>query len=363
MDERQFQQAFTETLNEEIEIVNLWSQIQPKLPGAVERPLKRSVQLAKVATILLVIALTGVVAYAFYQSVVVPSDPGITSVEDAELLTYYNETQSLGGEYAAYHLTVTLDYAYADANRITVGYTVRGESPEGRRMMAYSNPSLTSATGAALDRIALIAVEEDQQAPTEDASGVFTSRLTTNFIPNEAELADGASLDLRLVVDVALSYLDAGAFPAPTMMMAGQAAFSFAVPFIAGTSVDTHQAVTENALTVELQRVVITPSMTRLEMCYQLALVELPPGWSPFVRVQVNDETIFAGQAETYGLTDTYDWNSQCRGVIIPEALSGRTGDWQVEIVEFNDLSGQGSMPVTGPWSFAFNVPEMNPSP
>src|SRR5689334_14622732 len=105
MDERQFQQALKQTLNEEIQNVELWQQIEGKLPN---QPVRTGLRLGKAAFIVLLLTMTAVVAYALYQGVVVPGDPGISSMQAADRLTYYGATQSLGGDH---NLTVTLDYA------------------------------------------------------------------------------------------------------------------------------------------------------------------------------------------------------------------------------------------------------------
>ncbi|MBZ0306874.1 MAG: DUF4179 domain-containing protein, partial [Anaerolineae bacterium] len=277
--------------------------------------------------------------------------------EQANLLTYFDETHSIEGEFVENKLTVTLDYAYVDANRITIGYTVRGESPTGERMMAYSNPTLMTADGQPIDRLLLQANQEEQTPPEEGSTGAFGMKLTTNFIASDFDLADGEMLNLRLIVEVALSYLDSGEFPAPGMMMAGITEFNFSVPFISGTVMEVTQSAEVSQKMVELQRVVLTPSMTRLDMCYQLPAVTQLPGWSPFMILSVDEQPVFTGQTETYGIGDRYDLNSPCRSVIVPLPLATHIGEWQVEIVEFRDL-GSFTATVAGPWVFTFSFPE-----
>lgn len=359
MDETRFQHLFTHMLEEEIHDVELWKAIESRLSVPSTKTVKTGFRLGKAALITLLLTVTAVATYAFYQGVVVPSDPGVTSVQQADLLTYFDETQTVEGEFSDHNLTVTLDYAYADANRITVGYTVRGESPDGRRMMAFSNPTLMTAEGQAIDRLLLLADQETELQPTEeDEPGRFSSTLTTNFIAQDFDLADGETLNLRLMVEVALSYLDSGEFPAPGMMMAGVVQFAFDVPFITGTVIEIGQTAEAAQRTVELQRAVVTPSMTRLDLCYELPPVTGVPGWSPFMVLSINDEEMFVGQAETYGLEDRYDLNSPCKAVIIPLALEADAGEWQVEITEFRELGGAGLEPMAGPWMFAFTAPE-----
>ncbi|MFN8527166.1 MAG: DUF4179 domain-containing protein [Anaerolineae bacterium] len=352
MDERQFQQLFKQTLEQEITNVELWKQIEGKLPTPSARTMHRGLNLGKAVLIALMLTVTALTAYAFYQEIALPGDPGITSVDQADLITRIDETQSLGGDN---QVSVTLEYAYADANRITIGYTVSGVSPDGRRMMAYSNPMLTTGSGEPVDRLLALATQEDQQQDAQGEAQGFSSSLTTNFITPDLGLSEGDLVDLNLAVDVALSYLDNGEFPAPSMVMAGQANFTFSVPFISGTVIEIDQTADAAQPSVTLQQVSLTPSMTRLDMCYELPPVDAVPGWSPFVIVSIDDEMLFSGQTETYGLEDRYDLNSPCKGVIIPISLQGHTGAWRVEITEFHDL-GAFSEPIIGPWAFDFEV-------
>ncbi len=355
MDERQFQTLLEQTLDEAVPNVELWPQIEGKLPMTSYKTMRMGFRLGKVAVIAVLFAVTAVAAYAIYKQVALTGDPGITTMQQADMLTPIDQTQSIAGDH---HLTVTLDYAYADSNRVTVSFTVRGESPNGERMMAYSNPTLSTDDGQPLDRLFLLAEQENQQQPTEGAPGKFSNTLTSNFIARDFGLKQGESLTLHLAVEVALSYLDRGEFPSPAMIMAGMTTFTFKVPFIVGTVVEVGQSADAAQHRVTLERASIAPSMTRLDLCYQLPPVENAPGWSPWVVLSVGGEQVFNGQAETYGLENRADLNSPCYGVVIPISLQEKTGEWRVEITEFRDLGDAIAEPIKGSWAFTFTVPE-----
>ncbi len=357
MDERQFQNLFKQTLEEEIANVELWKQIEAKLPTPSSRTVKTGFRLGKSTAIVLMLTMTVIAAYAFYQEIFVPGDPGIAQMQEVELLTALGITQPIEEASGDHNLSVTLDYAYADANRITVSYTVRGESPDGRRMMAYSNPIVFINGEQALNRLPLVANQESQENASEGETDVFSNTITANFIADGIDLNDGDMLGLRLQAEVALSYLDEGEFPAPGMMLAGVTNFTFDVPFIGGNVIEVGQSVNMAEQTVDLERVVITPSMTRLDMCFTLPPVAEVPGWSPFISVTVGDEVVFTGQTATYGLDDVYNLNDPCQAILIPHPLHELVGDWSVEVIEFRDLGTFGS-PVVGPWNFTFTVPE-----
>lgn len=354
MNEQQFKNLLKQTLDEEIQDVNLWTQLSHKLPAPLMTG--NRLRLSKAPLLALLIIMTAAIAYALYQGGVLAGDPGIAGLDKSDVLTYIDQTNALEGEYSiAHNLTVTLDYAYADANRVTVGYTVRGISPEGQRMMAYHNPTLMTADGVVLERLYLGANEQEQEAPTEDSAGGFISRSVSNFIAEDLTIT-GEALDFSLMVDVALSNLDSGEFPAPGMTMAGVTQFTFTVPAITAGVVEINETVTANDIDVELKRVVTTPSMTRLDMCYDLPDLDASPAWSPNLVITIEDEVVFSGNTETYGSDVAYDYNEVCRGVVIPTPLL-TTGDWQVEVVDFQDVSVAANNPISGAWTFTFNVP------
>lgn len=353
MDEKQFKTVFKQTLDEEIDDVNLWTNLSNQFPAP--QTVRAGFRLSRAPLLALLVIMTAAVAYAVYRGGVLAGDPGIVGLDDANLLTVIDQTNTLDGEYSAAHeLTVTLDYAYADANRVTVGYTVRGTSPDGLRMMAYHNPTLMTVDGVVLERLSLGAHEQNQVAPTQDGAGGFTSRSVSNFIAEDLTIT-GDPLNLRLMVEVALSHLDSGEFPAPGMTMAGVTQFEFSVPAITGGVVAIDQNATASGIEVELKQVVNTPSMTRLDMCYDLPDLQAPPAWSPVVVISIDDEIVFHAPTETYGSNITYEMNETCRGVVIPTRLSP-VGAWKVEVVEFRDVSGEYAEPIRGVWTFEFDV-------
>lgn len=353
MDERQFKTELKHALNEEIPTVNLWTQIAQKIPASSQPALRYGFRLSKAPLLALLVIMTAAVAYALYQGGVLAGDPGISMLEESDLLTRYDQTLTIEGEN---NLSVTLDYAYADANRVTVGYTVSGESPDGQRMMAYSNPTLIAGDGVVLERLLLGANEAEQEKATEESGTGFVNRSTVNFIAED--LTAGESLDLMLGVDVALSYLDTGEFPAPGMMMAGNVQFTFTLPFTADVSVTpVNETVSVGGVDVELKQIVSTPSMTRLDVCYDLPDVTQLPAWSPSVSIRIADAYVFNGRTETYGSDVSYDLNADCRGLVIPQVLFGQSGEWTIEISDFQDLSFEYPDAVTGPWTFTIAVP------
>lgn len=358
MDEQQFRKQLNLILNEEIPTVNLWERISEKMPASKMQAVRPGLRLSRVPTLMAVMVLTAAVAYAVFVRLVLPSDPGVTAVQEADLLTAFDQTVPVVGAPEGYDLTVTLDYAYADVNRVLVGYTVRGVSPTGMPVTSYSNPTVLTPDGVALDRLMLSA---HVQSPEDfETSGItFFSRHTTNFVYDGLlDVAKDTFWPLKLVVEVALTEAGTGEFPQPMMMLAGVAEFEFEVRHRGGEAVAIGQTVQAEGVDVELERAVISPSMVRLDMCYDLPDLQAPPAWSPLVAIEVGDETVFRGQVETYGLDVAYDLNEVCRGVIIPDGLNEYAGQtWSLTIEAFADYSGAQTPSIEGPWEYTFDVP------
>ena len=100
----------------------MWPEMQAQL-GSVSRRAARSRVTWVVAAILALLAMSAI-AYAaarFLQGQRL--DPGLQGANESDLLTELNLTKTVNGQ------TVTLDYAYADSNRISYSVTLNGSVP------------------------------------------------------------------------------------------------------------------------------------------------------------------------------------------------------------------------------------------
>lgn len=302
------------------------------LPNFTFVPAPRRAQkaraLAKIAILVLLMLLAAVVGYALYQGVT--GDPGLTAVEQSDRVTRFDQTMSVTGYPAAedHAAQVTLDYAYADANRVTVAYTVTGTGDE--PFALYMNPTLKRADGSQFLRFLL----GDYGTPVtgEDADGrqTYTTRMISSFDGSGiTEPLD--SLDLVLDVDVASSYPQSD--EPMTMLMLGAAHFEFSVPFLPGRVYDTPQTVSDDDVALTLNRVVVTPSLTRIEMCY---LDPAPDGraWALDGQLQIDGSVVVENIQlnETGPNGESLDEAEPCHTLIIPAALDTQTGEWTLTI-------------------------------
>lgn len=135
MDKRRIQQHLEDYAKQEIpDDMNLWDNIKTELtlPGRARRSRSFSLVLALLLTFG---AAVGV--YAVFRQQII-GDPGVEGARDANLVTDLEESQTIDG------VTLTLNWAYADANRIAIGYSI--VAPEDNPSAFYNaNISLTDA--------------------------------------------------------------------------------------------------------------------------------------------------------------------------------------------------------------------------
>ncbi len=176
-------------------------------------------------------------------------DPGLASVAQAGLVRALSLSDTHDGA------TLTLERAYADANRIVIGYSLR--VPE-----AFGDYGGISA--------------DMQVTPLTDSAGRWYSRT------GSGGFADGRGAFYAYVVSFDAAPLPPGVqeatfdltFPEVTgipkgtskteVLARGPWRFHFTVPVQPGRVVDQPQAIAAAGSTVRLERVVITPSLTRV---------------------------------------------------------------------------------------------------
>src|SRR5438270_449359 len=123
MDERLITQALHDQSRKDIpDDMNIWPEVQQQL-GSVSRKAARS-RLTWIVAVILALLVVSAVAHAagrLLQSQ--PLDPGLQGASESDLVTMLNMKQTIDGQ------TVTLDYAYADSNRISFSLTATGTTP------------------------------------------------------------------------------------------------------------------------------------------------------------------------------------------------------------------------------------------
>ena len=290
MNNRQIQETLHDIANKEIEdSMDIWPKIKAAVTTA-DAPAKRSLlNFSRVALAVLALVVLSAASYVIYNIVRDPTIP-------TELLTEVGETQE------AQDMRVTLEWAYLDAARASVG--VRAVFPDHNKSLSLVESHLTTANGRELPALGFGGggggVGSDGQAES-----VSHLNFDSSMLPDETKPVD---LILTLTYrDVPMQFGGGGGGEPPSAFDAqpdngenaepNQAApaedqiftFEYQVPYIPAVSGQVEPAsVVNHNVTVEIANVTIAPSMITFDVCYD------PPGgdpsWTPQVFVHTGYE-------------------------------------------------------------------------
>ncbi|MBC7251670.1 MAG: DUF4179 domain-containing protein [Anaerolineae bacterium] len=350
--------------------VDLWPAIRTRLQPQRRIPRRArwmpATRLGWAGLILGALLLFGSVAYALnpaLSQVFRAFFPGWQHIEESRLAQELNLSQTQDG------VTVTLERAYADANEIIIGYTVKGLADQ---RMHVSQARLSDKQGTVFPELAGAGVIGDsdllgvQLPPGEGAYVTAFDASAVKGTPASLQLHLTMQLARLVPVDQALTHTppvpqssDSAAMVEPVMTMreeivGGPFTFDFSVPFIPGQTVEVQQEVEAAGVIMKLERVVVTPSETRAILCFE------PPDdieWTLLADLDTG-----AGQEVSTSFVSRLSGNGgeSCHRVSL-ESLTSQSGLWTLTVTELvgTDLSKQPSEDVrlAGPWVFRFRVP------
>lgn len=247
------------------EEIDLWPAIAPQVSRPEPRRRRRSWRLAHVLGALLLLLSLSAFAYLALQ---VDVDPGLEGERAVALVTPLEQAQTRG------ETTVTLEWAYADANRLVLAYTVAG--PATAPAPRPQGPVTLFAEGGR--RLpALMLVHKATPAP-----GV--RQQTLSFDTRALALLDGEQEEtFRAEIKA-----DGGA----------PFTFTFALPIRPAQLAGAPQTATAAGITMRLADFRVTDSMTTLELCY-----DRPAGdalWVPQLRLFFDGERVGAAAGSGY---------------------------------------------------------------
>ncbi len=292
MDDRHIRAALDQIARQEIpDDMNLWENLKQ------EAPIHRAARFTRSISLIVVLLLMLVAAAAVYAVVRVQIvDPGISGAMDANLVTELGMSQTIGD------VTVTLDWAYADANRIAIGYSVavppdyQGAVVEGRFVLTDADQSFYSDGGGSggglmtpegseyvttfgvafvenppemLDmHFELTLSAEPVQQPTEEATGRSGGGGGFGYGSGGGGGSD-ATPEPGIAID----------FGIDPVYVLGVFNFDFDLPYIPAIHVPVDQTAEANGLSFSVGNMVVTPSATQLELCFDLPT---PEDWTPW---------------------------------------------------------------------------------
>ncbi|MEP7290424.1 MAG: DUF4179 domain-containing protein [Chloroflexota bacterium] len=327
MDERLIAQSLQEQARKDIpEDMNLIPQVYERL-GRGARTAARS-RLSWAAVAILGMLAVSVVAFAASRLLQnLPRDPGLEGASEADLVTELNMTQNIED------VAVTLDYAYADSNRISLGYHFSGTSPLGTTY-EVTNETLTDSEGRVFEGI--FGGGGGGGSGGSEAPQVNTynsAQYITWDVPIGEELSD--ELNLRFVIEmnrITTTRPDDAGTPQPvenTLIIESvePLVYEFTVPFNPGQVVAPQQSVTANDLTLTLRNLVITPSMTRGTLCFDPQ--EVGDRYFPLISLTIDGESVALEPEQNF---EPDEEGNGCHVLRIVYSLFDRPGEWILSI-------------------------------
>ncbi len=331
MDERLITQALQEIARKEIpDDMNRLPEIQQQL-GRFSRSAARSRTSWVVAAVLAMLAVS-IVAYAAARLLqTTPLDPGLQGASEADLLTVLNMDQTIDG------VTVTLDYAYADSNRISFALSSEGTTPW---ELAYRFGEMTLTDDAGHVFQTMFGGGGGGGGGTSDSALTNYSFSAQGSYDPSILTDEPDTIHLRVELPVeqwrlggvnAEGLPNAESAPAQDVLekKIGPFIFDFTVPFIHGQIVEPQPSVTASGITVRLDRLVVAPSMTRGVVCIDPAS---EPGYVPLLSLTVDGEPVDMTQAIATLTASEGESQPGCYDLRINQSFYQRSGEWKLSI-------------------------------
>ena len=228
--------------------------------------------------------------------------------------------------------TVTLKQAYADANRIVVGYTVENRS------------GALNASGTVTAESFLTSMDGRQFSSVYEANSANGEGISAHVAVYDASMLDaissGRNLDLSLKVHL-------GGEPKE----ANSQTFDFSIPVnTAGTKVYyISQTVEASGVTMTLDRLVVSASAVQA-----IVRIDEPEGGRNWTQL---DASVTAGPQRRQDSPLRLKIYDRQRSFELPVDPSGKPGEWTIAITNLYSTE-PGTPNVRGQWVFTFTLPE-----
>jgi hypothetical protein len=294
MIQKQIKQTLHDIAQEAIsDDTDIWPEVQARLPRQQATGHKPVQALARVAVTVAIFLTLGMVSYAVYQNLN-RSDPGLEAVHEAGLVTELNLSQTIDD------VTVTLDWAYADANRVVINYTLEARDETNLQEIFLELSSLPTNSGSRGWFILYHSPPTSTVTNSDSniATGSFSFDTTRLIYPWLADLPDEFDLNVEITLlqppaHSGLSEENRGPIPMSDFDEFGTANFAFTLPVIQTAVITpTEQVVESEEFGIVLKEVRLTPSMTRVTFCY--ALPRWNEGWMPSATLSTGQPEISA---------------------------------------------------------------------
>lgn len=324
--------------------MDLWKDIQTQLettPDNVRRFRKYRNRWLLVAIVaIMALGVVGVLAQGGGEPD--PRDPGLRAADEQGLVTYFEETQTID------NISVTLEYVYADANRVSTSFTAEAELPADDDGFVYFESSLATDADVTLTNIfggggggvGGGGGGGPTDAPDATAVKVQRSASQNNYdVFSNAELPDELDLTLTIVARKAAPGSADSMAPRTnpaTDEVVATFTYEVTVPVYTGKQLPEPQTVSAHDVEITLQDVVVTTTMTRVVLCF-----EAPPPttsnfpWAARPQLAIGEDVVVAeqavwGQMPPLQVAESFD--DDCTVLFLTESLLGQEGTWTLTI-------------------------------
>lgn len=349
--ERQIQHALHACAEQAIpDSVDLWPRIRAQA-AATRQPARKAtifpLRLQPIALLLLVILLTGVgcAAGAAIQKVFFENMLGMSDVVAGGLIHEVNQSQTIDG------VTVTVHSAYADARRLVLGISVRGD-------MGYDY--FIGGVEPRVNGVELRGVRSNRRAGSvweiagndSDAEPVpgfiYEVDLVEDVLPAMAELSKTRPVGNPAMVNVQLKLMVPDSYDNERFEPIGPFHFSFDLPVQPAHRLKLHQTSRDAGVAATLEDVLITPSLMQTQICFDPD--DSANRWNTEITAVRPDRLRIQSQA---GI----QLNAGCLLSTFYGVQLDPSGAWTLTI----DQLKSDTETINGSWSFKFEVPELNP--
>lgn len=325
---------------------------------------KLSARTAAILVAILTIGIGVVIAMNTFLQPFISLDAGLKEVYDQGLGHEIGISQSHEG------FTVTLEWAYADGNRLTLAYTIQGHSGTLYSNLESSIYQLSLRdTGVEIPFYQGMTAAIDQNGEAvgwgapPDAIITFDRVLVIRtYDLSTIPIGDNPALDLHLEVGAhGITWQRRTQIPLERMneMYEGPESlftFDFSIPLVDEQRVmNAPQTAVNQDITLALKQVTISPSQTRVTVCFA------PPNparqWTAIPHL-----TTPAGEVPGGGGVQPLQSvnNETCEAYTYFAGMFDYTGTWRLEISElvgFGSGGGNDQQRIPGSWVFEFVVP------
>lgn len=342
----------------------LKSELPPTRHSPVRRliPKRRAARIALLAAVLIIGVGTALAVSVLMQRFT-DFDAGFKAIfEQGRGHEIYGVSQTIED------YTVSVEWAYADGNRLIVAFMIQGRPGE-----QYTNLSnnlytlrqrstgvklpLQQGFSAMIDQNGEILGLDPNQPSTSDRNlSVYTYDLSGITIGDSPTLdlqfeldAYGITVQQRTLIPDVSRFEELRQGPEEHFLL------DFSVPLVNDQRVfNTPITATDQDVTITLTQASVSPSQTRVLICFP------PPDparqWTAIPRL-----TTASGEVPGGGGVNTFmDGELACSDFTYNAGMYDYNGEWQLEITElvgFGSGGGSDQQRIAGSWKFAFTVP------